>query len=183
MAFFGNQAASTGSLGIATDDLFGHFNAGFLGMQGNPVPGGNLVSCHVRMAGPPLGQPDATVQLAVYDTLFVLSQIFWVVLATSSTFVVGNGAIVQWYAAPIAGVLTPGNSYATAVLSVHAGGNPSVYLSAVAGGGVKSFIVPGVFPSPLGVVVLMNHWQLYTTYTLPDGTENLVPAMSAACKS
>lgn len=170
MAFFGNQAAFTGSLGIATDDLFGHFNPAFNPGQGNPVPAGNLVSCSVYMVGPPFGQPNATVQMAVYDTLGLAAPATWTVLATTPTFAVNSGTIAQWYTVPIMGALAAGGSYATAVLSVHAGGNPSVYFSAVAGGSIKSFIAPGVFPNPLGGGVVNNqHWLLYTTYTLAGG--------------
>lgn len=166
MAVFGNQAAFIGSLGIATNDLFGHFNAAAIAGQGNPVPGGNLVSCSVYMIGPGFGQPNATVTMGVYTVAGGAP--LWTLFAQSAPVIVTAASAPAWRTAPIAGVLVPGNSYATAVLSVHAGGNPSVYRSNINMGGYKSFIVPGVFPNPLGVIVVSHEWLLYTTYDLPD---------------
>ncbi len=180
MPIFGNNVAPVGSLGIATDDLFGHFDSTTHPAQGNPVPGGDLVSCHVYMSGPPGGQPDANVQLAVYDATLIIAPNYTVV-AISTPFVIVNGTPAQWWSTPIAGALTPGSTYATSVLSVHAGGNPSVWRGNNFGGSMKYFIVPGVFPDPLGIVVSGLEWLLYTTYTLPDRMGEIAPVLSAAC--
>ena len=179
MPIFGNQAARTGQIDIATDTLMGHFDTAFTVAQGNPVLGGNLVSCHVNMSGTPSGQPDATIQMAVYDTLFMAAPTTWTVLAISNTLCIPNGNAYRWYSLPIVGVLTPGNSYATALLSVHTGGSPAVQNSAIAGGSYKSFIVPGVFPDPLGVKVNSHYNLLYTTYVLDD--DDGCPTAACCC--
>ena len=169
MPICGNNGATIGSLGIGTTDLFGHFDAGALPGQGNPVSGGNLVSSHVYMSGPPLGQPNATVQLGVYDTS-PGPQTLWTLVATSNPFLIPAPSMPQWWMTPIAGVVTAGVTYATALLSVHAGGNPSVHYATLnIGGGVRTFIAPGVFPNPLGAIVVLHEWLIYTTYVLGDG--------------
>jgi len=177
---FGNNAASVGSGGLATVDLYGHFDPAFIPAQGNPVPGGTLVSSHVRMEGPAFGQPDATVQLAVYDTLFMLAPNLWTVLAISAPFLLPAASPVAWHVTPIVGVLMPGNSYATAVLSVHAGTSPQIHFSALGNGGAsKAFIAPGVFPDPLGGVAFPRpYWLIYTTY---NETNAYTPTAACAC--
>jgi hypothetical protein len=173
MPWFGNQGVQTGSLQLTDVDVFGHFDPAFIAGQGNPVPGGNLVSCSVYMAGPPPGQPNTTVQLAVYDTS-PGAPVLWALLAVSTPFPLATFAPPAWITTPIAGVLTPGVSYATAVISTNGGAfSGSVYRSTPgAGGGIRTFIAPGIFPNPLGGPPGVSHeWLLYTTYALGGGDD------------
>ncbi len=179
MPIFGNNGARLGSLQLTDTDLFGHFDPAFIAGQGNPVPGGIMRMSWASMAGAPFGQPNAVVQLGVYDATPPVVPANWPLVAVSAPFNIVSGSPPTWYSTPIAGVLVPGNSYATAILSTNGGAFSGAVdrTTPAAGGGIRAFIGPGVFPNPLGVVVVSQQWCIYTYYTLPDGNIN-VPVLA-----
>ena len=170
MPIFGNM--NGGLVGGLDDvDMYGPFNAARIALQGNPVLGGNMVTAHAQMTGPPVGC-DVTAQIGVYDATPPLARNLWPLVATSNVFNVPVGALLQWYVTPIAGPLIAGRSYCAAVI-----GNNNDASNALVGyrnvvpaeGCVRTWIAPGVFPNPLGGCVASDmEWCVYVTYVV-DG--------------
>lgn len=181
MPIFGYNAIGANNLGLGDTDLFGNWNLARLLIRGNPVAGGNLVSAHVYMTGPPGGGVNVTVQIGVYDAS-VGAPPLWPLFATSAPFNLPVAAPGQWWVTPIVGVLVAGNSYAAALVgnNGHASNGgvlndpiPSEYT-------YQGFIVPGVFPNPLGVGNnATREWSLYITYSL-NGDDD-APTSACCC--
>lgn len=179
MPIFGYNAIGANTLGLSDTDLAGNFNPARIALRGNPVTGGNLITAHVHMVGPPLGQPDATAQIGIYDATLGVPAAY-PLFVTSIPFNVPNGQPGQWYVTPITGVLVAGNSYVAAVLAPNGvASNPSVSNDPIAIEYVmRTFIVPGVFPNPLGVGNNAPlEWSLYITYG--DGDHS--PTAACCC--
>ena len=167
MPIFGYNAIGVGQLGLGDTSLYGNFDPGRIAMRGNPVVGGNMVTAHVYMIAPLVGVP-VTVQIGVYDATGGVPAAYPLV-ATSVPVVVPLGAPRQWWVTPIAGVLIAGNSYVAAVLGNNGDpSNASVFNDPIAIEYVMlNFIVPGVFPNPLGVGNnAPREWSLFVTYVL-----------------
>jgi hypothetical protein len=178
MSIFGYNAIGVNQLGLTDTDLFGNFNNARIALRGNPVIGGNLISAHVYMVGPPAGV-NVTVQIGVYDATGGVPPAF-PLFATSTAFNLPVGAPGQWWVTPIAGVLVAGNSYVAAVLGNNAHvSNGSVMNDPIANEYViRDFIAPGVFPNPLGVGNnATREWSLFITYE----TDAYTPTSACAC--
>lgn len=178
MPIFGYNAIGVNQLGLGDTDLFGNWNQARLLIRGNPVSGGNLVSAHVYMIGPPAGV-NVTVQIAVYDASVGVPAL-WPLLATSAPFNLPVASPGQWWVTPIVGVLNAGGSYAAAVLGNNAdASNGSVMSDPIPiEYDLQGFIAPGVFPNPLGVGNNATHeWSLFITYEADAYT----PTGACAC--
>lgn len=177
MPIFGYNAIGVNPVNLSSVNMYGNFDPVTIGLSGNPVLGGNLVTAHAYLAGPPILNP-ATAQIGVYDATVGLPAT-WPLFATSDPFLVPVAAPFQWWVAPIAGALVAGNSYVAAVLA-NTGGAAMVAIrfddiidqDAVRG------IGPGVFPDPLGAgwnsAAL---WSLFITYE----TNAYTPTAACAC--
>lgn len=164
MPIFGYNVVGAMQCGMTDTDLFGNWNPARLLIRGNPVVGGNMVTAHVYMVGPPAGV-NVTVQIGVYAA--VGAPAVWPLFATSAPFNLPVAAPGQWWVTPIVGVLIAGNSYAAAVIGNNAdASNGSIMSDPIANEYVmQNFIAPGVFPNPLGVGNNAIHeWSLFITY-------------------
>jgi len=169
MPIFGYNVNGAASGGLDDVDMYGPFNAARVALRGNPVLGGNMVTAHAQMTGPMAGC-DVTAQIGVYDATPPLAANLWPLVATSNVFNVAVGSILQWYVTPIAGLLIAGNSYCAAVIANN--NDPSNALVryipvAPLEWCARAWIVPGVFPNPLGGCSNGGmEWCVYVTYDL-----------------
>ena len=173
MPIFGNNVNGALEGGLSDDDMYGPFNAARVALQGNPVIGGNMVTAHAQMTGAPFGGVDVTAQIGVYDATPPLARNLWPLVATSNVFVVRAAALCRWYMTPIAGPLIAGRSYCAAVIGNNNDASNALvrYRNVVpAEGAVRTWIVPGVFPNPLGGCIATGmEWCIYVTYVVGDG--------------
>ena len=179
MPIFGYNGIGANQVGLGDTYLHGNFNSARIATLGNPVLGGNMVSAHVYALPRAVGSP--TWQIGVYDATGGVPANY-TLLAISTPFLVTAGLPGQWFKTPIAGPLVAGNSYCAAVLEFADG---AVWASMVfdiipVEYTHQAFIVPGVFPDPLGVGSNSNQfWSLFVTYeTADDGAPT---AMTYCC--
>lgn len=135
-----------------------------------PVPQCVVTSMRVYMAGPPIIEVPATMQMAIYDCSDPVIANFTVV-ATSPTQGLTPGAAATWYNLATNIPLAAG-TYGLAVLSNSAGTfTGSVFFTIKSVGNVlKNGITAGVFPSPLGITNLSNNnWSMYAVYDVVAG--------------
>lgn len=172
MPFFGNKTHTSGSpAGLSPDDMYGHFHFLYMAGWGMPIPDCIVTDIHVFGDGPPFGQPDSIGQFGIYDVSSGIPANY-VLVATSPTWVWGNGATNRWWDVVCSIPLSAG-SYCLAVLNNGAapfGGGVDSAVQA-AGDSQRTWILRGVFPNPigLGVTPTTHNWALYANYTVVGG--------------
>jgi hypothetical protein len=181
MPILGNNVAGGSSLSLTPNDCFGHWDPTYMAMWGNPVPACVINSWWYYASGPPLGQPNATVQMGVYDASGGIP--------ASYPFVVGSPtkslpalSPPQWHQIVDGVTLLAAGTYGLAILSNSGGGfTGSIFWTVKpVGAYIVTLAVPGVFNNPLGVPVNAGQdWSMYIDYGPPPVAS---PAPVAACQ-
>ena len=181
MPFFGNKShTSLSPACLSPDDMYGHFHFLYMATWGMPIPDCIVTAIHVHGDGPPLGQPDTTAQFGIYDVSSGIPANYTIV-ATSPTWVWHNGVGNLWWDVACSIPLSAG-SYCLAILNnggaPFGGGVDSDVM--IAGDSQRTWILRGVFPSPIGagVVTTTFNFALYADYVV---TGAYTP--TAACHS
>lgn len=182
MPYFGNQIHTSGSPGyLSATDLFGHLDNTFMVSWGMPIPDCIVKKIQVYGPGPPPIEPFAIGQFGIYDASSGIPS-FYTLVATSPTWSWITGTPDRWWFVYCSIPLAAG-TYCLAILSNTAGamGGGVHFDTKVSGPSVKTFITPGVFPSPIGpgVQSTINNWTMYADY-VPAGA--YAPTAAHGCQ-
>lgn len=167
MLIFGNNSTS-GSTGYLNDDMYGHFDSGFLSNWLLPVPACVVKKVSVYANGSTIDEL-ADLRFGIYDANAGPPYSAWPLLATTPTVCIAAFAPAQWLSVDV-NIPLAGGDYALGVLDTH---GPAMTFSAgihfttkINGMSQKTF-TGGVFPDPLGICTATTMNQcLYAEYVL-----------------